>query len=403
MALTPRQRRFFVALFVAGVIFFVAGLIVWSSEGAIESRPLPRKQEHVVVAPANLEDGVLYARFLFSGASFSSCLIGEAKPHCSLLVIDSDVSKTEAVLSEGQMLLWQGGKPDAVEWTSAIDEMWLEHLASFSGRHSWVLGKKGKRVENHSRDALLHDRKFGNYSSQRWKSEAYAFLVQPPMEDYMYENAKTAVFELRRVDPSRDVVVVLVKISEKENEILSKLRMDFSKLGAIVLDRMVLPMRDIDKQMYYRFDWQKMYVWNLPHTRVMFLDSDMVVLSSPASGFALCHAKRPVCAVQEIRNYGGYFNNGFFILNKFPPWQNEMERLLRAWWKPNAPWRQICLQDLMNEVYQKNWQALPESFNVQTVKQGILPEAWQHAVLLHYKVLDLVESVCFKSLRRTVM
>ncbi len=136
--------------------------------------------------------------------------------------------------------------------------------------------------------------------------------------------------------------------------------------------------------MYYRFDWNKIYVWNLPHSKIMFLDSDMVIRSSPSAAFGLCHAKRPVCAVQEIRNYGGYMNNGFFVLNN-RAWNNELDRLLRAWYKPNSPWRQICLQDLMNEVYLKNWQAMPEAFNVQTVKQGILPDAWQHAILLHYK------------------
>lgn len=164
---------------------------------------------------------------------------------------------------------------------------------------------------------------------------------------------QTAVFALRQLDPTRDVVVFLVKVSDKENAIIATLKAEFVKLGAVVIERPVLPMRNVDKQMYYRFDWQKMYVWNLPHTRVMFLDSDMVVMSSPAQGFALCPARRPVCAVQEIRTYGGYFNNGFFVLNKFAPWNNEMEKLLRAWWKPNAPWRQICLQDLMNEVYAK--------------------------------------------------
>jgi hypothetical protein len=385
MALTPRQRRFFVALFVAGVIFFVAGLIVWSSEGAIESRPLPRKQEHVVVAPANLEDGVLYARFLFSGASFSSCLIGEAKPHCSLLVIDSDVSKTEAVLSEGQMLLWQGGKPDAVEWTSAIDEMWLEHLASFSGRHSWVLGKKGKRVENHSRDALLHDRKFGNYSSQRWKSEAYAFLVQPPMEDYMYENAKTAVFELRRVDPSRDVVVVLVKISEKENEILSKLRMDFSKLGAIVLDRMVLPMRDIDKQNVLSvLIGRKMYVWKLAaHARDVSRFGHGGFCRRRQAGFALCHAKTASVRCARDSKLWRLFQQWVFSSStSFLRGKNEMERLFASVVEAKCSMEANLPSGLDERSVSKRIGRRSQSRSTfKTVKQGILPEAWQHAVL----------------------
>jgi hypothetical protein len=115
--------------------------------------------------------------------------------------------------------------------------------------------------------SLLHNQK------------AYALLVQPPMEENMYEMAKTAVFALREFDSTRDVVVMLVVLSEKDREVASKLSREFKSLGAVVIERSPLPIREVDKQMYYRFDYQKLYIWNLPHSRVMFLDSDMVTFA----------------------------------------------------------------------------------------------------------------------------
>ncbi len=50
-------------------------------------------------------------------------------------------------------------------------------------------------------------------------------------------------------------------------------------------------------------------------------------------------------------------------------------RATEMWWKPNAPHRQICLQDLMNEVFRSRWAPLPEAFNFQgyKVRGGRLP------------------------------
>ncbi len=73
--------------------------------------------------------------------------------------------------------------------------------------------------------------------------------------------------------------------------------------------------------------------------------------------------------------------NGMFIFR--PPWHGADE-LLRSWFKPNAPWRQICLQDVMNEVYAQRWIPLPLAFN----HQGLKREKWietDDAKIVHYK------------------
>lgn len=58
--------------------------------------------------------------------------------------------------------------------------------------------------------------------------------------------------------------------------------------------------------------------------------------------------------------------------------------LFRSWFKPNAPWRQICLQDVMNEVYQNRWQPIPEAFNHQGLKRNIWLRT-DFASVVHFK------------------
>jgi hypothetical protein len=340
-------------------------------------RESPTRAPTTLPVVASADDGPAYARAL-------------CHPPCTLHVAESEAQllKLENLSREGDLLLLLSETLNSEVWRVALDEGWLTTVATYSAAKTWSLGRRRPRIKNDSLEAFLRDRASPEYAktARVWSVEAYALLVQPPMEEGMYAMALTAVFALRRHDSTRDVVVILVCLSEKEREVVARLKREFTALGAVVIERPPLPMREIDKQMYYRFDYQKMYIWNLPYRKVMFLDSDMVVNASPARGFELCSGRKyAVCAVQEIRNFGGYFNNGFFVLVLASPWNNEAETLLRAWWKPNAPWRQICLQDLMNEVYARKWQAMPEAFNVQTVKQGILPDSWQHAIFLHFK------------------
>ncbi len=376
-------RRAAVALL--AVVASVALLLAWLQPAAVEVVPV---QENVAgslvrdtplpaAAVVDPDDGEAYAR--------ARCV-----SPCVLRVVEHEgqVAALRDKMRTGDMVLLKSASPEQDSWRTAVEDMWLATAAVHSApqRSSWVLGRRVVPVENTSREAFYRDRKSPEYSpsARKWSAEAYALLVQPPMDEHMYDMARTAVFTLRRLDPTRDVAVVLVRLSDKESDIVARLKRDFTALGAIVFEREPLPVRPVDKQMYYRFDYQKMFIWNLPHSKIMFIDSDMVVLASPARGFEICSGRKyAVCAVQEIRNYGGYFNNGFFVLVR--AWRREEEELLRVWWKPSAPWRQICLQDLMNEVYARKWQAMPEAFNVQTVKQGILGDSWKHAILLHYK------------------
>ena len=106
----------------------------------------------------------------------------------------------------------------------------------------------------------------------------------------------------------------------------------------------------------------------------------MIIYGDPTTGFPLC-GTYPVCAVQDPGKPGGYFNNGMFIAN--PALHYALE-LIYAWWKPNAPFRQICLQDIMNEVYTNKWKALPEGYNHQGLKHGHYHDT-SAAIFVHYK------------------
>jgi lipopolysaccharide biosynthesis glycosyltransferase len=132
--------------------------------------------------------------------------------------------------------------------------------------------------------------------------------------------------------------------------------------------------------MYYQFDYQKVIIWNLRYEQVMFIDADMMIGENPGSVFALC-GTHPLCAVQDPGAHGGYFNNGVFVMNcKL----EIIEELLHSWWKDSPPWRQIAMQDIMNEVFAKRWKPLPEVYNFQGMKHGHQFNACG-AQFVHYK------------------
>lgn len=118
----------------------------------------------------------------------------------------------------------------------------------------------------------------------------------------------TAVHRLRLLDPTRDVVVYFIpRDGDKSGPLWAP---KYARLGAHVLFRDPLPLRPFDRNFYYQFDYQKLYIWNLPYWRVMFLDGDVIVQQSPALAWNLCYHRpdRPLCAVQEVGKWGGYMN-----------------------------------------------------------------------------------------------
>ena len=354
------------------------------------TKPPTRMAEHTMPV-VDRDDGEEYAMSLLAGVDGKEVVLCRSretvKQECQAIILTSKDSALtlEKRTQEGTLVLRinKDGEPHE-SWEIGVEEMWLSKVASHAGpTGSWVLYKRSKRLENTSLKAFMADRKAMNYKTGSNAREAYALLVMPPMDESMYSLALTAVYSLRKYDPSRDVVVMLIQTAEN-GEKVKVLNDQLTKLGALVYIKDPLPLRKVDQQMYYRFDYQKLFIWNLPYRKIMFIDSDIVVRSSPAAGFQICHGKYPICAVSEIRGKGGYFNNGFFILIKNGPWKHEAEKLLRKWWKPDAPWRQICLQDLLNEVYEKNWQHMPEAFNAQAAKHNIL-DSWCHAIFMHEK------------------
>ena len=258
LILYRHHRRWLLFVVLLAAVLCCLGAGVWLSFGEGEQE-VASSTVRLPAVSARPDSGIEYVRMLHNSnhakGEFVSCSLGERKLRCSVLCVEEEqqIGKAQHMLLDGQMLLWEGGKPDALTWNNALDEMWLEQIASHSGPGgSWLLGKKRRAVENPSRTALLSDRKSAEYV-RKWTSEAYAMLVQPPMDESMYDMARTAIFVLREMDPSRDVVVFLIQVSIKEGEIVQRLRGDFTRLGAIVLERPVVPMREIDTKFGLNF------------------------------------------------------------------------------------------------------------------------------------------------------
>jgi hypothetical protein len=271
----------------------------------------------------------------------------------------------------------------------------------FRGMVHLLLQKPAKPFVNPTLDAFMEDRKNSEYGETPRAKESYAFVITIPynFDKEMADEHLTAVFQLRKRDPTRDVCVFLVlntppgaiegrgwgKTSAAEwNRTylpqIDAVRSRFTTLGAKVYVRPRMPQKPSDDALYYQFDYQKIYVWNLRYEQVAFLDADMMIGSDPGSVFKLC-GQHFCCAVQDPGAYGGYFNNGFFVMS---PKLEFAEELLHSWWKEDPPWRQICLQDIMNEVFAKRWKALPEAYNFQGLKHGHFDNAC-NAHFVHYK------------------
>ncbi len=271
----------------------------------------------------------------------------------------------------------------------------------FRGAAWLLLQKPASHFVNPTLNAFLADRRNEEYGQEPRAKEAYAFVITIPynFDKEMAEEHMTAVFQLRKKDPARDVCVFLVlntppgaiegrgwgSTSEADwNRThipqVDTIKSRFVSLGAKVFVRRRMPQKPSDDHLYYQFDYQKIYVWNLRYEQVAFLDADMMIGKDPGSVFPLC-GQHFCCAVQDPGAYGGYFNNGFFVMS---PKLEFAEELLHSWWKEDPPWRQICLQDIMNEVFAKRWKPLPEAYNFQGLKHGHFHNACS-AHFVHFK------------------
>lgn len=290
---------------------------------------------------------------------------------------------------------------------SEIERILEQHLVDEDVRISvgttdYALWKKPDMLfRNPTLEAFLKDREDPIYDYRPRSEECYAFVITIPYNfgRDMAEEHMTAVYQLRKQDPTRDVVVFLILNTPPgaiegrgwRDTTEAKWKADFmpqvetitkrfEKLGARVLVRPRMPQKPSDDGMYYQFDYQKIYVWNLRYKQVAFLDADMMIGDNPGSVFPLC-GEHFCCAVQDPGAYGGYFNNGFFVMS---PNVQVATELIQSWWKDNPPWRQICLQDIMNEVFARRWKALPENYNFQGLKHGHYAVACG-ATFIHFK------------------
>ncbi len=150
-----------------------------------------------------------------------------------------------------------------------------------------------------------------------------------------------SIFRLRKWDPSRDVLVFIFFRSGPQarrkdfDDAVTRLR----ALGAHVFDKEMLPQRPYESTFYFAFDYQKLYLWNLPYKQVMYIDADTVLVKSPAEGFDRCRPFQ-LCAVSSYQSPGelhmplaeagpgSYFSNGIFVTKPSLP---DALMLFRQW------------------------------------------------------------------------
>ena len=348
--------------------------------------------------------------------------ISKRKKHCDLFFAkNADDLRTQGLsrVKPGGHIVWSWPKKDEIRTSPLVfgkksrpelDFFIDRHLLTlaFAFEHGGIkyhlLRKPVKVFENPTLKSFLADRQNPEYLKEPRTKETYAFVITIPynFDRNMALEHMTAVYQLRKKDPTRDVNVFLIlntpsgaiegrgwgdSSPEKwEKEFLPQVegvRKRFETLGAKVFVRPRLPQKSTDDSMYYQFDYQKIVIWNLRYEQIAFLDADMMIGNDPGQVFAFC-GQHPMCAVQDPGAHGGYFNNGFFIMNGK---LEVIEELIHAWWAPSPPWRQIAMQDIMNEVYDGRWKPLPEDFNFQGMKHG---HYWEpcSAKFVHYKDCD---------------
>lgn len=240
-------------------------------------------------------------------------------------------------------------------WMEAIQEEKLVPLFESRGQAPFFnvsIARKAVPRPNPTWDAFLRDRENPDYQKGANK-ECYAFLSVLPVNMEMQEQFLTAAVQLRKRDPSRDVVVLVVTNDVKGSQPVLERYKRLADLRVFVREPLPVPLRKGENP-YYKFDYQKILLWNLPYSQVMYLDMDIIIQDDPALAFRICDKQGvcPICASKESGRPGGYFNNGMFI---FKPKLEEARGIFRTWFSPFAPKRVIALQDVMNEHYRGNW------------------------------------------------
>ena len=247
------------------------------------------------------------------------------------------------------------------------------------------------------------DRKSKEYDYQPRSKWAIASVLTVPsfFSPSMKLQHEVALYQLKKRNPEMDLIVFVIlntpggvadgrgvkreKYNAQEWNATNlpaayEIKRRYESLGVRVFIKRKLPQREQDDQMYYQFDFQKLYVWNLRYEQVMYMDADMIVQGDVKYAFKSC--KYFLCITPDPGTYGGYLNNGMFIIQ---PAEQYARKLIEYWWKPDPPFYRIALQDLLSYVYRRRWKPISELFNYQALKSGLAYKETDGAVLVHFK------------------
>jgi lipopolysaccharide biosynthesis glycosyltransferase len=152
----------------------------------------------------------------------------------------------------------------------------------------------------------------------------------------------------------------------------------------------------------FRDQFTKLHLWNLTQytDRVVYLDSDCLVVGSLDGLLGMDLAGKPIWAARDFRGWGWQdtFNMGVFVIR---PDAKEFRRLLSLRKHVRFETR-MAEQGFLNVVYKSTWGELPFQNNANLAAFPILwdPERLQGVNVIHYTAYKpwrcalLYESVC---------
>jgi hypothetical protein len=253
-SLNQKQRRSAVRLIVGGllVVFFLCGVLAWrglvgSEDGeASTTRAETRESSSGSKSTAALmQDPFGFLLSFVPGKKLRVCAtdvatvpkggeshryrVTASRDACDVFVTSGGADLREHGLQRVKpngFVVWSWSKKSELSHNSKIfgenpheTVYFLErHLLTpvyryeFRGMVHLLLQKPAKPFVNPTLDAFMEDRKNSEYGETPRAKESYAFVITIPynFDKEMADEHLTAVFQLRKRDPTRDVCVFLV-------------------------------------------------------------------------------------------------------------------------------------------------------------------------------------------------
>jgi hypothetical protein len=182
--------------------------------------------------------------------------------------------------------------------------------------------------------------------------ETYALFLMHQNDRY-FECVLISACKLRRLDPDRDVTVLVMReVSGLERRKLGVCATSVVEVALIEPANVHYPMA------HYRNTYTKLFIFDmLAFRRVIFVDADLVVVQSLASAVVEC-GEFELCASPDFMMSHNYFNAGLLIVR--PSRKRFEELLVQMQKKPNRSYPE---QDLLNEVFANRWGRLDAKYN----------------------------------------